>query len=184
MTHLVVVCGHPASGKSSLASHLSRELGIPLVAKDDIKERLFDSLGTGDLDWSHRLGSASFAVLFDQVERHLQIGCDVIAEGNFRPDWAGADFDTILERTGGAVVTVVLDADIDVLQARFEERARSGERHPGHHAWVDAPDAWEPYRPPELPGPSIVVDTNDMDAIDLDDVVARVREALGRRRAP
>ena len=62
---LVVVTGMPAAGKTTVAESLSRSLSLPLVAKDAVKERFYDTLGTGDLEWSERLGTASFALLFD-----------------------------------------------------------------------------------------------------------------------
>jgi predicted kinase len=37
----------PASGKSTLARALTAELKLLLVSKDDIKERLYEELGTG-----------------------------------------------------------------------------------------------------------------------------------------
>ena len=36
----VVVSGPPGSGKSAVAEPLARELGLPLIAKDTIKEAL------------------------------------------------------------------------------------------------------------------------------------------------
>jgi predicted kinase len=49
---VVVVTGPPASGKSTIARELADALAAPLIAKDPIKETLFDSLGTGDPAWS------------------------------------------------------------------------------------------------------------------------------------
>jgi 2-phosphoglycerate kinase len=40
----VVVSGPPASGKSTLAPVLARELGLPLIAKDTIKDALMSVL--------------------------------------------------------------------------------------------------------------------------------------------
>jgi predicted kinase len=42
----VLVAGWPGSGKSTLAAALAPELGLPLLAKDEIKEALMDALGT------------------------------------------------------------------------------------------------------------------------------------------
>lgn len=56
---LVVVTGMPAAGKTTLAKSLRRELCLPLIAREEIKERLYDTLGTGDIEWSNRLGSAA-----------------------------------------------------------------------------------------------------------------------------
>jgi Transposase, Mutator family len=57
--------GHRAAGQrqDTLAKPLARQLGLPLLGKDTIKEALFDTLGTGDRAWSRRLGAASYTVL-------------------------------------------------------------------------------------------------------------------------
>jgi predicted kinase len=39
------VAGWPGSGKSTPATALAAELGLPLLAKDEIKETLMDGLG-------------------------------------------------------------------------------------------------------------------------------------------
>ncbi len=57
---LVVVTGPPAAGKTTIAREIARRLHLPLIAKDTIKEALFDGLGTGDLAWSQRLGTATY----------------------------------------------------------------------------------------------------------------------------
>ncbi|MGI8723146.1 MAG: hypothetical protein ACR2JG_13065 [Geodermatophilaceae bacterium] len=46
----VLVGGWPASGKPTLATAISAELGLLLLAKDDIKEALADELGWPVLD--------------------------------------------------------------------------------------------------------------------------------------
>ena len=51
---LVLVTGLPCSGKTCVASRLSGELGLPMLAKDDIKEALFDALGYGGRERSGR----------------------------------------------------------------------------------------------------------------------------------
>jgi predicted kinase len=41
----VLVAGWPGSGKSTLAAALAAEPGLPLLAKDEIKEALVEGLG-------------------------------------------------------------------------------------------------------------------------------------------
>ena len=55
----VVVSGLPGSGKTTIAAPLAEALTLPLLARDTIKESLWDALGPGDLAWSRRLGGAS-----------------------------------------------------------------------------------------------------------------------------
>jgi hypothetical protein len=56
----MLVAGWPGSGKSTLAAALAAELGLPLPAKDEIKEALVEGLGRpGTAAAPQRLGRAA-----------------------------------------------------------------------------------------------------------------------------
>ena len=59
----IVVSGLPGCGKSTLARQLSLTMGLPLLDKDDILERLFDVKGIGDSAWRRRLSRESDVML-------------------------------------------------------------------------------------------------------------------------
>jgi predicted kinase len=84
MPELTIILGVPASGKTTLARRLAADLSLACLCKDDIKEALFDALGTGDGGWSGDLSSASFAVLARLAHTQLGLGRSVIVEGNWR----------------------------------------------------------------------------------------------------
>src|SRR4051794_3017127 len=83
MRRLVIVSGPPGAGKSTLAGPLAAELALPLLAKDVIKESLFDALGHVEDDplaSSRRLGGAAMELLW-----RLAAECPAVAiEANFR----------------------------------------------------------------------------------------------------
>jgi hypothetical protein len=70
---LVLAAGWPGSGKSTLAAALAAEPGLPLPAKDEIKEALVEGLGRPETAAaSQRLGRA--AVPPDACDR-VRAGC-------------------------------------------------------------------------------------------------------------
>jgi predicted kinase len=180
MNAYVVVSGLPGSGKSTLAHALARELAVPLLAKDTIKEALFDSLGTGDVDWSKRLGSASTAVLVALAARQEQ----AVLESFWDPGLARGD----LAELGGTLIEVFCACNVATARDRYVRRA-VGTRHPGHldHQRVDDFDAWmasgrgEPLR---LGGPLLEVRTDGAEPTSSAMIVAFVRRQRGWASAP
>ena len=119
---LVVVTGAPGSGKTTIARGLAAELALPLLAKDDIKEPLFDTLGVGDRDWSRKLGAATYEILYALARRLLEAGASCIVESNF------SDAAPLRALPSARVVQVFCAAPDDVILERYAARVR----HPGH----------------------------------------------------
>ena len=169
---LVVVTGMPAAGKTTLADVLSRRLRLPLIVRDRIKERLYETLGTGDVQWSGELGGAAFALLFDFASLLLAAGQSVIVEANFFRGSAESRFSVLPEHR---VVQIHCAAPLDILIARYTNRPR----HEGHH------DAEKVKLLParlergvhdalDLPGDLFRVETSR--TVDLDEIVAAIRD--------
>ena len=167
---LVVVTGPPAAGKTTIARALAARLRLPLIAKDTIKEALFDGLGSGDLAWSQRLGTGTYLAMLALAEDSIAAGASLVLEANFV---RGSELETRLAALPARVVQIHCSAPLEVLLARYGGR----ERHPGH---VDAEridalqDAVETGRhdPLDLPGKTIRLDTSEH--VEIEDVLARL----------
>jgi predicted kinase len=86
LPQLVIVTGPPAAGKTTIAAELKARLGLPLIAKDTLKEALGDALEfTGDRHESRKLGMATFQMQYAVLRELLAAGVSLIAEGNFHP---------------------------------------------------------------------------------------------------
>lgn len=183
MSVCILIAGLPASGKSTFAAMLSRELGVPCLSKDAIKESLFDTLGFTSRAEKVRLGEAAYRIQLDLAESMLRAGQTVILENNFE-DTSRAPLLEMLARTGARPVTVLLDGDIAAIHARFAAREISPERHRGHVVNTCYPET-EPvpvvplslevfaagmeargYRRFNVGGPRLVVDTTVIGSVD------------------
>jgi predicted kinase len=167
---LVIVSGPPAAGKTTIAVPLARRLGLPLLAKDTLKETLHDVLGGEARAWSQRLGIATFELMFRVLDELLGNGCSVVAEGNF----SHAESFRALPRS--RVVEIHVTAPPEVLRARYATRAP---RHAVHYDLevVDevperaAAGEWDPLGV----GETIIVDTTQ--PVDVEALAQRVTGA-------
>jgi adenylate kinase family enzyme len=95
---MILVTGASAAGKTTLSKNLANKFELPIINKDEIKELLFDNLGTKDEEWAMKLGVASFELLYLFVEKLCQTGKTFIVEGNFENKYATKIFSDIKSR--------------------------------------------------------------------------------------
>jgi predicted kinase len=169
---IVLVSGAPAAGKTSIAVPLARLLGLPLFAKDDIKETLIDVLGDrdGDLGWSRQVGGASMELLWKLAERAPA----AVLEANFRPHSAYER--ERLTRLEARIVEVYCRCPAEVLMRRFHDRAKTA--HVAHPA-MDLTPEWiaEFDRPMGL---GTVIDVDTTQPVDVEALAAQVGALLER----
>ena len=178
---LVIVIGPPASGKTTLAVPLACGLGLPLLAKDTIKEAVVDALGCDSVDRSRELGKAAFEVLFALAETQLEVGTGAVVEANFHADASGAGLSRLVARSSAA--GLFCWAPADVLIQRYTQRAQSGRRHLGHYdlEWIPGgPGLLDParYDMARFGVPTRRVDTSAR--YELDAILDWTREQLSR----
>jgi predicted kinase len=129
---LLIITGPPGAGKTNLGRYLSRELKLPFISKDDIKDILFETLGWKDRQWSMKLGQASFEILFHQLEQQIKVHQSAIVETAFIPKYHNTRFLDLKSRYNFEIVQIVCNAEVEVLYERFIQRTASKQRHPGH----------------------------------------------------
>lgn len=173
---LIIITGHPGTGKTTLAHRLSAELKLPVMCKDEVKERLFDRLGWADKEWSQKLSLASYSVMDYVMENTLSIGTGLIIESNFIAEYDSVRIEKIIEKFNVRAIQILLYSDEKVRSERFTTRTSSGNRHPGHHERDGAQKHLDDVkRPPLTLNSSLIeIDTTDFDRVDYADLVGRI----------
>jgi hypothetical protein len=175
MRFFVVVTGLAGAGKTTLAEPLARELDLPLISKDAIKESLFAVFDSGGWAWSKTLSRAADSALIRIAE-----DLDGAVLDNF---WRAETAQVLLAPFAGAMIEVSCRCDPETASRRFYSRVR----HPGHaDEEADEPERRESFFKHTFPlatlGPVVEVDTES--PVDASTVAEQVRTAAKRLQAP
>lgn len=181
---LVLLHGLPASGKTTLGKQLAAELKLPFLSRDAYKELSFDVLGegTGDIEWSQKLGELSFESVYLTMELIFAAGGGCVVETFWKPEFSEPRLRDLIARYGVKCVQIFCTADMAALEKRFEERA-SSTRHAAHMdtkrlevmGYIEHFNAnRERNQPLKLPGGLITVDTTHFSSIDSGEIVRKI----------
>jgi predicted kinase len=180
---LIVVSGPPCAGKTTLAQRIAQEFRLPLVAKDDIKESLFDSLGWQDREWSKKLGCATFELLFYFAETQLAAKRSLIVEANFAAEFHAEKFRVLQAKHSFVPLQIICRADRAILTQRFRTRWESGARHRGHvDNEINAQELDTILKryvaPLDIGGEVIEINTTNFDKVDYAGLFAKIAMAI------
>ncbi|MDL2342712.1 ATP-binding protein [Deinococcus sp. MIMF12] len=169
---LLVVSGLPASGKTHLGSRLARELGWPLVSKDEYKAILHDHL----LGLTRaQAGPLSFELMYHVAGVVLAAGGSVVLETHFYRGMSESKIEGLARAHGAKLVQLFCEAPLNELRRRHAARVASGARpqidQPFDHAELPERACWTPLA---LDGPLRRVDTTQPQ--DTSDLARWVRE--------
>ena len=162
----VVVTGPPGSGKSTLSRALADALGLPLLAKDEIKQQLIDEHPVPTVGVSREVGAAAV--------RALLVAARDRGEGVLDSVWVDRSRAVGMLAELPAVVEVFCRCDVETMRERYVRRAPA--RGPGHFD-DERPDdeLWPSRSLRPLAGGWPVVEVDTSGPVDVDEVVARLR---------
>lgn len=181
---LIVINGAPGAGKTTLLRKLRKDLALPGIGKDDIKELLFDHLGIGDQDWSRDLGAVTFEMVYTLIEKWVGMGHDLIIENAFYREFAAGRIAKVVSDAHATFVEIHCATDPEVRTKRFIQRMKDGTRHVGHADTVimESEDVIQSrYAPLEI-GELIRVDTTVFGEQEYRELLKNVEDFLKRNQ--
>ncbi|MEE8414545.1 MAG: hypothetical protein V3R96_08330, partial [Dehalococcoidales bacterium] len=142
-------------------------------------ESLLDSFGARDREESRKLGVPSFRLFYHFLEALMRAGNSAIIEANFKPDYDSEKLLYLVNKYAFMSFQVHCATRDDILLERYRVRGQSGSRHPGHFDQIAYSDLEKDllkgyYKPLEIGGEIIHIDTTDFNKIDYDSLYNRI----------
>lgn len=164
-----MVCGLAGSGKTTLASELSKKLKITYLNRDYIKELIFEGMGFSTYEESKKAGISAFNVFFHLAEQQIARGVDIIMEAVFNhPE----DYKILKEwenKYDLEIVSIICSIDRDERERRYYDRPRHQAHFDKNVAANHFSDGLE-YDYEQIPGKQIRITTNRNIGELIDDV--------------
>ena len=204
MNTCILIAGLPASGKTTFAVHLGKELGLPMLSKDRIKELLYDTVGFRTAEEKVTLSIAGTSLLYYYAESLMCTGAAFILENNFE-NVLKPQLLQLLDQYRYRSITVRFGGEMDVIYQRYLQREESQARHPGHKTGLAYPPAegdekilshkmsLEEFKAGvisrgihdfSIGGDEISVDTTHFESVHYAEIVHEVKCKLGGSLAP
>ena len=158
MKKVILIMGHLAAGKTTIAKKLAHELNLMCFCKDDIKEILVDNIGFKDRTENLKLSKATFHIMSHIISK-MDDDHPIILESNFKYD----EVEMLKEKHQDVLfLSFFLTGQVDQLYHRYLERQKT--RHIAHKSTGEIPyDIFKasmfPYESLKCLGESICYDT-------------------------
>ena len=185
---IIIIAGYLASGKSTFALRLSKELNVPYFTKDTFKSAICTNIPITNREEGIRFSAATFDAIAYVTERFMETGYPLIIEGNFvmggyRKANEGSILEALIHKYGYQSLTYIFWGNTRVMCDRFNERERLPERGQANQlfselTYEDSEKLLPPLGDFTVGGEIIKIDTTDFIKVDYKGLFAMAHDFL------
>ena len=172
---MIIVCGRPGSGKTTLAGVLSRELRCPLISRDVLKEGYINTTEKGHAFITPEENVGIYNLFFATIELLLDNKITTIAESAFQHKLWSPKYENLSKKAD--IKIIICKIDNLLANRRFLDRKKNDPFRESFHG--DDPDFITDehyiYNPPGFQVPAMEVDTTGEYKPALSEIVSFLR---------
>lgn len=170
--YIILIAGISAAGKTRFADFLTSEMKLPLIVKDRVKKSIWDSeFYDAQEDWRCDCLAVDVSLYF--AEELMKTNVPFIFESNFSPITADM-VNEIAKKHSYHALTVLLDADIEILHKRVIERdnMKPDDYYSNLERFKEGTEGFADI----CVGDRVTVDTADFSKVNYDDIAKQIYE--------
>lgn len=177
----IIITGRPGSGKATLAGKLARELWMPVISRDEIKEGYVNTFGVKHDELPPDSNGIATNLFFGIVGQYLTGNISVVVEAAFQHNvW---EFRMPEIRAASRPIIVVCSIDAEIATKRYLQRGLADPRREYYHGdkrVIDYRERGEisppaEYVEPNFDLPTIRVSTDGNYVPSIDEIVRQIR---------
>lgn len=154
---LLIFCGLPATGKTTLAKKVAEKINAEILRTDVIRKEIIK-----EPKYTEEEKDAVYREMFLRAGKLLSSGKNVILDANFYKKSQRDDARRVAVRAHAKFFLVEVACPEEKIRERMRERAKEGDESDANKMdiYYKVKAAWEP-----ITGPHIVVDTSKRDKL-------------------
>ena len=163
---LIVVTGMPASGKTTLAHLLAKEIKCPLLSRDEIKEGYVNTMGILHNQMDSSGAMHIYETFFEAIELLISKKISIIVEAAFQDKLWKPKLLNLADKA--AIKIIICKTNPALAKTRFTERLFQDpdrEKYHGDSSLISIKEKsellTEKYEPVKMDVPILEVDTTD-----------------------